>query len=375
MASCFGTLFRVSTFGESHGPAVGCVVDGCPPGVSITTHDIQAFLNRRKPGQNLFTSPRTEPDICHILSGVENNRTLGTPLALVVHNTNHNPAEYQNVLGVFRPSHADFTYAQKYGVVATSGGGRASARETVGRVAAAAIAKACVHSFFPKIEVLAWVERIHNIAAQVDLLAVRFEDIERSPIRCPDTQAAILMQEKILQVKAQGDTLGGLVCCLARDVPPGLGEPVFDKLEADFAKAMLSLPAVRSFEVGEGLAATFLKGSENNDSFVQEQSSHTRQKKRIRTSTNRSGGIQGGISNGMPIFFRVGFKPVSTLFQKQRTLTKDGHETHFEPTTGRHDSCVLPRAVPLVEAMCWLTLADHLLRHIALQPQFLKEHF
>lgn len=366
MASQFGTLFKVTTFGESHGNALGCIVDGCPAGLILNINMIQDFLNRRKPGQNQFTTSRAEPDSVEILSGVEQSVTLGSPIALFVRNQNQNPKDYSEVNKVFRPGHADFTYFKKYGVNAISGGGRASARETIGRVAAASVAKMYVQSLLPEIEVLAWVDRIYDIQATVDVNCVQFTDIESSPIRCPDLLAAESMQQVILAAKREGDSLGGTIKCIAKNVPAGLGEPIFDKFEADLAKAMLSLPAVRSFEVGEGVAATFLKGSENNDAFRKNEVG------KVITSTNRSGGIQGGITNGMPVVFKVGFKPVSTIFKQQDTISRDLTETSFKLAEGRHDPCVLPRAVPLVEAMFWLVLADHLLRQIAITPSYLE---
>ncbi|MES2616136.1 MAG: chorismate synthase [Bdellovibrionota bacterium] len=356
MGNYFGKLFKVITFGESHGVALGCVIDGCPSKVKITPSIIQEFLNKRKPGQSQFTTSRDENDTCEILSGVENGITLGTPIAILIKNKNQKPADYDDINNVFRPSHADYTTFVKYGVTAKSGGGRSSARETVGRVAAAAVAKSFVKQNFANIEIISFVDRIYNIQAQVDTNKVTEQEVEESLIRCPDKQAEVLMKEKILAAKAEGDTLGGVVCCVIRNVPTGLGEPVFDKLEANFAKAMLSLPASKSFEIGSGLAGTYLTGSEHNDEFYLDA------EKNIHTKTNHSGGIQGGISNGMPIVFKVGFKPVSTIFKKQNTITKQMEEINFTPQTGRHDSCVLPRAVPLVEAMAWLVLAEHILR-------------
>lgn len=367
MASHLGTLFRISTFGESHGVALGCVVDGCPPGVKLDPTIVQSFLNRRKPGQNEFTTPRGESDICEIISGVEGSVTLGTPIAIVVKNQDKKANDYQDINQIFRPGHADYTTFKKYGLAPSSGGGRASARETIGRVAAAAVAKSYVQSLLPKANVIGWVDRIYDIQANVNPETVTLEDVEASPIRCPDKISEEQMKQGINRAKAEGDSLGGIVCCVAKNIPCGLGEPVFDKLEAELAKAMLSLPAVRSFEIGEGFAATFLKGSENNDPFSLDTQGN------VTTQTNKSGGIQGGISNGMPILVRIGFKPVSTIFKPQKTVTKDFKETTFAAKAGRHDPCVLPRAVPLVESMFWLVLADHLLRQISLNPNFLKE--
>lgn len=366
MSSQFGTLFRVSTFGESHGVGVGCVIDGCPPGIPLDQLTIQTFLNRRRPGQNEFTTPRGELDICEILSGVENGVTLGTPIAILVRNQDKKSNDYKDINQMFRPGHADYTTFKKYGLIPNSGGGRASARETIGRVAAAAIAKACVQKCFPNIDIIGWVDRIYNIQAKVNAETISFQEIEASMIRCPDEQAESKMKEKILQAKAEGDSLGGVIRCVAKNIPAGLGEPVFDKLEADLAKAMLSLPAVRYFEVGDGIASTFALGSENNDPFIINNNGD------VVTETNKSGGIQGGISNGMPIVISVGFKPVSTIFKEQKTITKDLKASTLKVKSGRHDPCVLPRAVPLVEAMFWLIIADHLLRQISLNPKFLN---
>ena len=365
MASHLGTLFQISTFGESHGVGVGCVIDGCPPGISLNQQTVQAFLNRRRPGQNDFTTPRGELDICEILSGVENGVTLGTPIAILVRNQDKKSSDYSDINNMFRPGHADYTTFKKYGIIPSSGGGRASARETIGRVAAAAVAKAYLQHILPNIDVIGWVDRIYDIQAKVNENTISFEEIEASMIRCPDEHVESKMKEKILQAKAEGDSLGGVIRCVAKNIPAGLGEPVFDKLEADLAKAMLSLPAVRYFEVGDGIAATYAKGSENNDPFMINNNGE------VVTGTNKSGGIQGGISNGMPIVISVGFKPVSTIFKEQKTVTKELKESTLKVKSGRHDPCVLPRAVPLVEAMFWLVIADHLLRQTSLNPKFL----
>ncbi len=367
MSSNLGSLFRISTFGESHGVGLGCIVDGCPPGVNLDQTIIQSFLNRRKPGQNEFTTQRGESDICEIMSGVEGSVTLGTPIAIIVKNQDKKASDYQDINQIFRPGHADYTTFKKYGAAPSSGGGRASARETIGRVAAAAIAKAYVQTILPDADVIGWVDRIYDIQAEVNGAIVSFANVEASQIRCPDKKSEELMKQKIIQAKAEGDSLGGVVRCVARNIPSGLGEPVFDKLEAELAKAMLSLPAVRSFEIGDGWASTYLMGSENNDPFSIDTNGN------VITQSNKSGGIQGGISNGMPIIISVGFKPVSTIFKSQNTVTKDFKETTFTAKAGRHDPCVLPRAVPLVEAMFWLVIADHLLRQISLNPNFLKE--
>lgn len=334
---------------------MGCVVDGCPSGIKLTQEIIQEFLDRRKPGQNQFTTSRGEGDKCEILSGVENSVTLGTPISILIRNQDKKVQDYQGMNGIFRPSHSDFTTLAKYGVTSNSGGGRASARETVGRVAAAAVAKSFVQQNYPSLEIIAFVERVQNIEASVDLNKVTNQQVEESLIRCPDKNSEIKMQELIRLAKEEGDSLGGLIRCVIRNAPVGLGEPVFDKLEAELGKAMLSLPASKSFEIGSGLAGTYLKGSVHNDEFCLDFENN------VRTKTNNSGGIQGGISNGMPIIFSVGFKPVSTIFKTQNTLTKQFQETAFNLKAGRHDSCVLPRAVPIVEAMAWLVLADYIL--------------
>lgn len=358
MSSLFGNIFKVTTFGESHGVAVGCVVDGCPAQIPLTRQHIQQFLDRRKPGQSAFTSPRSENDPCEILSGIENDITLGSPICIMVRNQDKSPSDYSDITSIFRPNHADYTTQMKYGITASSGGGRASARETIGRVAAAAVAKACVQSLWPGIEILAWVHRIADITANTQEDQVTFDQIEQSEIRCPDPVSEAKMKQHILHAKEQGDSLGGQIRCVIKNAPAGLGEPVFDKLEADLSKAMLSIPACKYFESGDGILSSHLQGSQNNDEFYADQNG------KIKTRTNHSGGIQGGISNGMPITFSAGFKPVSTIFKRQNTLDRKGKNTTFQPQSGRHDPCVLPRAVPIVEAMAWLVLADHILRQL-----------
>lgn len=355
MSNTFGAYFRVTTFGESHGTALGCVVDGCPAQIPIFKEDIQQFLNRRKPGQNQFTTDRGEEDQCEILSGIENNLTLGTPICIIIRNKDKINSHYSDINTLFRPNHADYTTFAKYGITSSSGGGRSSARETIGRVAAGAIAKAFVKSKIPNAELLAWVHRVSTIKASVNENTVTDDQIEKSEIRCPDPTAEAAMKNKILAAKQEGDTVGGEIRCVVKNIPPGLGEPVFDKLEANLSQAMLSIPACKYFESGDGIGSTYLYGSENNDEFYKDEHGN------IATRTNRSGGIQGGISNGMPITFGVGFKPVSTLFKEQNTITRDGQSVRFKPEKGRHDSCVLPRAVPIVEAMTWIVIADQLL--------------
>jgi chorismate synthase len=354
MSSCFGLLFRVSTFGESHGGGVGVVVDGCPPRLEISAEEIQRDLDRRRPGQSRLTTPRDEPDRVEILSGVFEGRTLGTPIALLVRNEDARPAAYEAMRDVYRPSHADYTTEAKYGIRNWQGGGRASARETVGRVAAGAIARKLLASA-ASVEVLAWVRRVHEVEAKVDPAAVSLEAVEASPVRCPEPAAAAEMARRIDAARVRGDSLGGVVECVARGLPPGLGEPVFHKLEADLAAALMSLPASKGFEIGSGFEGTRMTGIEHNDPFVPGPDG------RPRTLSNRSGGVQGGISNGEDVIVRVAFKPTATIAQAQQTVTSAGQPTTLE-ARGRHDPCVLPRAVPMVEAMVCLVLADHWLR-------------
>ncbi len=357
MSSQFGQAFRISTFGESHGGAVGVIVDGCPPRIALSEADIQRDLDRRRPGQSEIVTPRDEADACKILSGVFEGKTTGTPIAVVVFNKDARPEAYREMETAFRPSHADYTYQAKYGIRNWQGGGRASARETIGRVAAAAIAKQVLAQLAPGIEIVAYVKSIHELAATVDVDAVKFEEVEANIVRCPDAAMAEKMISFIKEVRAAGDSVGGTIECVVRGCPAGWGEPVFDKLEADLAKGVLSLPATKGFEIGSGFAGTRLRGSEHNDAFEMREG-------RVRTRTNLSGGIQGGISNGEPIFFRVAFKPTATIFKEQDTVTTSGEDTKLQ-ARGRHDPCVLPRAVPMVEAMTALVLCDHALRHRA----------
>jgi len=358
MSSSTGTLFRISTWGESHGGGVGVVIDGCPPGLPLTAEDIQIDLDRRRPGQSEIVTPRNEEDRCEILSGVsEDGLTLGTPIAVLVRNKDARSSAYEEMAVKYRPSHADYTYDAKYGLRAWQGGGRASARETIGRVAAAAVARKVLAALCPGIEVLAWVRSIQHLKADVDPLAVTAATIESNIVRTGDPAMVAPMVELIKQVRSEGNSIGGVVECVVRNCPPGLGEPVFDKLEADLAKAMLSLPATKGFEIGSGFAGTLLTGREHNDPFHMEGS-------RVRTTTNRSGGVQGGISNGEPILFRVAFKPTATIMTAQATISSDHEETELKGR-GRHDACVLPRAVPIVEAMTLLVLCDHALRQRA----------
>ena len=354
MSSLSGHAFRISTWGESHGGGVGVVIDGCPPRVELQEADIQKDLDRRRPGQSEIVTPRDEADECRILSGVFQGQTLGTPICIAVMNKDARPESYREMEEAFRPSHADFTYQAKYGIRNWQGGGRASARETIGRVAAAAVAKRVMAQLVPGLEIVAYVKTIHELVAEVDAETVTFEQVEANIVRCPDAAMAEKMIAFIKQVRSEGDSVGGVIECVIRGLPPGLGEPVFDKLEAELAKAMMSLPATKGFEIGSGFAGTRMKGSEHNDAFVMEQG-------KVRTTTNRSGGIQGGISNGEPIFFRVAFKPTATIFQAQQTVTVSGEATELK-ARGRHDPCVLPRAVPMVEAMAALVICDHALR-------------
>jgi chorismate synthase len=360
MSSQFGVLFRVATWGESHGGGVGVVIDGCPPRIPLSVEDIQRDLDRRRPGQSEIVTQRAEADRCEILSGIFQGLTLGTPISILVRNTDARPEAYREMETTFRPSHADYTYQAKYGIRNWQGGGRASARETVGRVAGAAVAKNVLKNHFPAFEVVAYVKSIHQIEASVDLRTVTLAEVERSVVRCPDPATADQMLDLIKTVRKEGNSVGGVIECVMRGVPPGLGEPVFDKLEADLAKAMLSLPATKGFEVGSGFAGTKLTGAEHNDLFEMRE-------KQVRTRTNFSGGIQGGISNGEDIFVRVAFKPTATIRQSQKTVTASGEETELA-ARGRHDPCVLPRAVPLVEAMAALVLCDHFLRQRAQSP-------
>jgi chorismate synthase len=357
MSSNFGTLFRISTFGESHGGAVGVVVDGCPPRMPLAVEEIQRELDRRRPGQSKITTARAEPDTAEILSGVFEGLTLGTPIAIMIRNQDARGSDYEPFKDKYRPSHADFTYDAKYGIRNWRGGGRSSARETIGRVAAGAIARKVLAQLHG-IEIVSWVSRVADIAAPpIDPLTVRMEDVEANIVRCPDAATAERMIDLIKAVKAEGDSVGGTVDIVARNVPAGLGVPVFDKLEADLAKAMMSLPASKGFEIGSGFAGTYLRGSQHNDLFYKAPD-------RIATRTNRSGGVQGGISNGEAITMRVAFKPVATILQPQQTVNTAGEEVELMPR-GRHDPCVLPRAVPMVEAMTALVLVDHLLRQRA----------
>ena len=359
MGNTFGQLFRVTTFGESHGGGIGVVIDGCPPRIDISDADIQWELDRRRPGQSKLTTQRKEEDRCEILSGVFEGKTLGTPIAIAVRNKDACPEDYKEIAAKFRPSHADYTYEAKYGIRNWQGGGRASARETIGRVAAGAIAKKILSTLYADFEIVAYVTQIHEVAAKIDRSTVKMKDVEENIVRCPDASAAKKMIALIEQVRDEGDSVGGVTECVARGIASGLGEPVFDKLEADLAKAMLSIPAAKAFEIGSGFAATRMRGSQHNDPFEMRGG-------KIRTTTNNSGGVQGGISNGEDIYFRVAFKPPATIALEQKTVTSSKQEAELA-ARGRHDPCVLPRAVPIVEAMAALVLCDHALLQQAIK--------
>ncbi len=355
MGNSFGSLFRISSWGESHGGGIGVVVDGCPPRLPLSETDIQPFLDRRRPGQSKITTPRDESDRVEILSGVFNGMTLGTPIALLVRNKDARPQAYDEMKDKFRPSHADYTYQAKYGIRNHEGGGRSSARETIARVAAGAIAQKILS--FDSVEISTYVERIHDIEAEKLEFPPSIEEIDSSPTRCPQSDVALKMEKRILEAKKKGDSVGGCIITRVNGLPVGWGAPVFDRIEADLAKAMLSLPATKGFEIGSGFRGTFLMGSEHNDSFENRAG-------QVRTKSNRSGGLQGGITNGEELYFRVAFKPTATVLKPQNTVDESGNETSLMGR-GRHDPCVLPRAVPIVEAMTALVLVDHRMRHHA----------
>src|SRR3989344_7479475 len=353
----FGQLFKVTTFGESHGGCVGCVVDGCPPGIEISEAEIQKELNRRKPGQSSITTPRKEEDEIKIMSGVFEGKTTGTPILLLAYNKDVRPEEYQEIKDVFRPGHADFTYTKKYGFRDWHGSGRASARETLARVAAGAIAKKYLKEKLG-VEIFSFVEQVGQIKTDIYFNLVTMEEIESNIVRCPDHKVAEEMIKLIEEVKSEGDSIGGVVRGVIKNVPVGLGEPVFDKLNADLGKAMLSINAVKGFEIGSGFEGVKLSGSEHNDEF------YIDDQKKIRTKTNCAGGTLGGISNGETIHFRVAIKPVSTIRKQQSTININKKQITLN-ATGRHDPCVLPRAISIIDAMSALVLMDHYLRHKA----------
>jgi chorismate synthase len=363
MPNTFGKIFAVTTWGESHGPAVGVVIDGCPPRLALDAADIQGELDRRRPGQSAIVTPRKEDDRVEILSGVFEGRTTGAPISLLVRNADARPGAYDEMRGKLRPSHADFTYQAKYGIRDHRGGGRSSARETIGRVAAGAVARKILAAA-GGVDIRAFVTRVHDLAVPAGALAAfpTLAEVEATPVRCPHAATAAAMIRRIEEVRSEGDSVGGLIECRIRGVPAGLGEPVFDRLEADLAKAMLSLPATKGFEIGSGFPGTLLKGSEHNDAFEERGG-------RVRTATNRSGGVQGGISNGEEISFTVAFKPTATIMRAQATVDTAGHPTELTGR-GRHDPCVLPRAVPIVEAMAALVLVDHWMRQAAQNSVF-----
>lgn len=354
MSSTFGSIFKISTWGESHGVGVGVVIDGCPARVRLSEEDIQAQLNRRRPGQSDIVTPRNEEDRVEILSGVVDGQSTGTPIALSVRNKDHRTSAYDEMQHTYRPSHADYCYDAKYGIRAWAGGGRASARETIGRVAAGAVAKAVVQALYPELEVLAWVQQVHGIVCPVAPQNVQAATVEGNIVRTADAETAERMAAAIREARTRGDSLGGIVACTVRNCPVGLGDPVFDKLEATLAHAMMSIPACKGFEVGSGFSAPEYTGMQHNDPYYMEG-------ERVRTRTNNSGGIQGGISNGEDINMRLAFKPTATLMVEQDTVT-DAHQEAKLKGKGRHDPCVLPRAVPVVEAMAWIVLADHILK-------------
>ena len=356
MGNSFGTLFRISTWGESHGGGIGVVVDGCPPRLPLTAEEIQFELDRRRPGQSDITTPRKESDRATIVSGIYEGYTLGTPIGIYVPNSDQRPSAYAEMKDTFRPSHADFTYQTKFGIRNHEGGGRSSARETVGRVAAGAIARKILQ-LGGGVEIRAYITRIQDIEMPDSVEFPTLQEVEASPVRCPHPETANKMIERIKSVRKKGDSVGGVIECRVRNLPTGLGVPVFDRLEADLAKAMLSIPATKGFEIGSGFDGTRMLGSEHNDIFVNKNG-------KISTETNRSGGVQGGISNGEELVFRVAFKPTATLIQSQRTVDKEGNETELMGR-GRHDPCVVPRAVPIVESMAALVLTDHWMRQSA----------
>jgi chorismate synthase len=349
----FGKIFRISTFGESHGKAIGVIIDGCPAGISVDTEEIQREMARRRPGQSAIVTQRKEADRVEILSGIFEGKTTGTPLSMVIYNADARSKDYSHIADKFRPSHADYTYQVKYGIRDYRGGGRSSARETAARVAAGALARQWLREM--GIGIQAWVSQVGTVEMPEEQRMYRLEEVESNPVRCPHADTANRMEDLIRQVRKDGDTIGGVVSTRIEGAPAGLGEPAFDKLHADLAKAMLSINAAKGFEYGSGFAGIRMRGSEHNDAFVKEGS-------RIRTRTNHSGGIQGGISNGEAIYFRVAFKPVATIVPDQDSLNEEGEKVIVQGK-GRHDPCVVPRAVPIVEAMAALVLADHILRH------------
>jgi len=349
----FGNIFRLTTFGESHGPAIGGIIDGCPAGMEIDLTFIQSELDRRRPGQSDLTTSRDEKDNVEILSGIFEGKSTGTPIAFIIYNKDQKPKDYNQLKELYRPSHADFTYDKKYGFRDHRGGGRSSARETAARVVGGALAKLLLNS--QGIDIKTYVSQIGNIGIEQDYQSLNLETTEKSPVRCPDENVSKKMIKLIEQLKDEGDSTGGVVKCIIQGLKPGFGEPVFDKLQADLAKAMLSINAVKGFDYGSGFKSSSMKGSEHNDAFVKDG-------QKITTATNFSGGIQGGISNGQDIYFNVAFKPVATIMQDQETIDKKGDSQTIKGE-GRHDVCIVPRAVPIVEAMAALVITDHYLRN------------
>lgn len=357
MSSNFGTLFKVATFGESHCKSVGVVIDGCPPGMALTEADIQAQLDRRKPGQSKLTTDRKEQDQVTILSGTEHGVTLGSPIALKVDNLDQRPSDYGDMETIPRPSHADYTYMAKYGIKSSSGGGRSSARETIGTVSSGAVAGKILKERY-NMEIVAWVSSVGPIqAAPVDYETISRETVDQTDIRCPDSDVVDPMRSLIMELKDAGDSTGGTVSCVIRNVPAGIGEPVYEKLEAKLAQAMLAIPATKGFEIGSGFSGTALKGSDHNDPFTEKDG-------RLGTTSNNSGGIQGGISNGESIHFKIAFKPPATISQPQQTVDYNGQPVTLK-AKGRHDPCVVPRAVPIVESMAALVMLDMAMRQEA----------
>lgn len=351
MGNSFGRIFRISTFGESHGKAIGVIIDGCPAGLEISEEDIQVELVRRKPGQSRLTTQRKEADACEILSGVFEGKTTGTPIQILIWNADARSKDYSHIAESYRPSHADYTYQVKYGVRDYRGGGRSSARETAARVAAGAVAKKLLARL--GVSIHAYVSQVGELALEKKYGELDFSLVESNPVRCPDPETAERMAALIDEIRLQRDTIGGIVSCVAKGVPAGWGEPVFDRLHAELGKAMLSINAVKGFEYGSGFEGVKMKGSEHNDAFYQEEG-------KVKTRSNHSGGIQGGISNGEDIYFRVAFKPVATIMQDQESVNTAGESVQVSGK-GRHDPCVVPRAVPIVDAMCALVLADYYL--------------
>ncbi len=358
----FGTLFKLSSFGESHGTAIGGIIDGCPPGLTIDFDAIQHQLDRRKPGQSSITTARKESDTVQFLSGVFEGKSTGTPIGFIIPNKDQQSADYAALKDVYRPSHADYTYEAKYGIRDYRGGGRSSARETACRVVAGAVASQFLET--KHIRISAFVSQVGSISSEIPMQLPSESQVDASIVRCPDLQAASKMEALILDMKQAGDTVGGVITCMIEGVPAGLGEPVFDKLHADLGKAMLSINAVKGFEIGNGFSSVTMKGSEHNDVFNRDAAG------KIRTQTNHSGGIQGGISNGEIIWFKVAFKPVASIAMKQETLNTSLEKTQIE-IPGRHDPCVVPRAVPIVESMAALVIADHFLRAQAINPNII----